>query len=76
MTIIAKPWLKKFVMMGQSLVDIKRKREEMKKKGRKIMKDKDRGGSLYSESTLHVHKMLLQSSFCKILRSVTSHVIK
>jgi len=44
MTIIAKPWLKKFVMIGQSLIDIKRKKKKMKKKGRKIMKDKDRGG--------------------------------
>jgi hypothetical protein len=51
MTIIAKPWLKKFVTIGQSLVDIKKKntrkikREKMKKKGRKKMRAKDRGGA-------------------------------
>jgi hypothetical protein len=63
MTIIAKPWLKKFVMIGQSLVDIKRKREEMKKKGRKIMKDKDRGGGA---STVKAHYMSIKCC-CKVV---------
>jgi hypothetical protein len=62
MTIIAKPWLKKFVMIGQSLVDIKRKREKMKKKGRKIMKDKDRGGA----STMKAHYMSIKCC-CKVV---------
>jgi hypothetical protein len=59
MTIIAKPWFKKFVMIGQSLVDIKRKREKMKKKGRKIMKDKDRGGAF----TVKAHYMSIKCCY-------------
>ncbi len=33
MTIIAKPWPKKFMMIGQSLVDIKRAKMRENKKG-------------------------------------------
>jgi hypothetical protein len=34
MTIIAKPWPKKFMMIGQSLVDIKRKKMRENKEGK------------------------------------------
>jgi hypothetical protein len=40
------------------------------------MTDKEGVGGLYSENTLHVHKMLSQGSFCKILIFVIGYVIK